>query len=79
MKKLFKKNKDLKIKDLRDQLSRTYLIIAVLSIVSIVLFRFGANLQNESNAISAIIVVIGFGILAILSLIASFTWVNCKK
>lgn len=79
MKKFLKKNQDLKIKDLRSELSRVYLIIAVLSVVSIVLFRLGSSIQNESNSVSVVAVVVGFGALAILSLIASFSWINCKK
>ncbi|MDP3445282.1 MAG: hypothetical protein Q8T08_20680 [Ignavibacteria bacterium] len=79
MKKFLKKNQDLKIKDLRSELSRAYLIIAIMAVVSIVLFRLGSNIQNEANSASVIAVLIGFGLLAMLALIASFSWINCKK
>jgi len=79
MKKIFKKNSELKIKELRGELSRTYLLITILSILAIILFRFGAFVQNDANVTASILLIISLGMLSIVSLIASFMWINVKK
>lgn len=79
MKKFLKKNSELKIKDLRSELSRTYLLIAIISIIAIVSFRLGAFIQNDEGVIASILLIIGLGVLSVITLIASFTWINLKK
>lgn len=78
-KKFLKKNSELKIADMRDQLSRAYLIIAILSVVSIVLFKIGASSLGNTDSFLMILLMIGLGLLAILSLAAAFTYTNYKK
>ena len=79
MKKIFKKNSELKINEVRQELSRAYLIIAVLSIISIVLFKLGSFSADDIDSSLIAVVVIGLGALSMLTLIAAFKWINFKK
>jgi len=75
--KMLKKNSGLKIKELRAELSRAYLLIAVVAIVAVILLRLGVFIQN--NVAATITLIISLGILSVLALINAFNWINLKK
>ena len=74
---MLKKNSGLKIKELRAELSRAYLLIAVVAIVAVILLRLGVFIQN--NVAATITLIISLGILSVLALINAFNWINLKK
>jgi len=79
MKKFFKKNSELKLNEVRQELSRAYLMIAILSIVSIILFKFGSYSPEDLAPSLVVFLIVGLSSLAMVTLFASFAWINCKN
>ena len=79
MSKLFKKFSKQNSKDIRYELVRAHIIIALLSIAIIVLLSLGATQLVTFNAVLSGICIILLVIVAFLSLCMSLTLFACKK
>lgn len=78
-KKLLKKFKDQKIGDVRRELARAHLIIAILSFVIIVLLIEAAYLVEELHTSLTALAIALLAILSLISLIISLTMSSLNK
>lgn len=79
MKKLFKKMSKQNISEVRQELARAHLIIALLSIISIVLLILGTTLTIEFDAELSTIAGVLLGVLTLISITMSFVLFKQKK
>ena len=76
MKKIIKKTSELKLVDVKRQLSRAYMLVAIMSVVSILMLVLGTQVDKNFSTMLLALIIIGINLLAILSLIYSFININ---
>jgi hypothetical protein len=79
MSKFFKKFSKQNARDIRRELARSHLIIALLSIAIIILLSIGAMQPITFDAILSAVCVVLLSIVAFISLCMAFTLFTCKK